>query len=580
MKELFQIILLTVILSNGYLKAQQFHFEWARSFGGSKSEFNRIMKVDKTGDVYVFSETNSHEFSIENKFHFKWINPEYNPSNAVLLKYSSSGQLLWGRALKTNGGIVADGIAIDQDNNIVLSGLNLGDHLYLDTIKIYANANFNYIAFLIKLDDDGKFLNYQTFKSYGGSFYNQGGISIDKAGNYYMTAKTKKSIINKQGDTIFMADLIKESYLLLLKLNNDFNPIWIKKYYNIDGYFSDVTVDDEDNILIYGEFRGRELLVDSFTIRNAETVYLQGDIGENEVYLLKVNSNGQAIWLEVINGKDDDYGSKNDLTLDGDMNIYLGGIFGSDTLVFNEQITLYKYKNQLNYYDIFYMKYDKSGNCVWARSIMNGIDPIDNMSIHVLPSGHLIVSGNFTNQDFYSGTTTLKSNGKADCFVLLARNNGEIMSGFSFGGNQNEYDGQLSSDGKSLYILSSFGSSLLQFGNVIVKNDTTDGSLDCLLLKYSIDSLTSTTELSKDQIDVGLYPNPAKEMVRLQLPEDLSQGLIYYNLYDINGNWISSGLLRSNHTEVSVQALKPGNYIVKGGVFGGKRFVNRFVKME
>jgi len=163
---------------------------------------------------------------------------------------------------------------------------------------------------------------------------------------------------------------------------------------------------------------------------------------------------------------------------------------------------------------------------------------------------------------------------------LLTDNNGEILTGFSYGGDQIEYDGQLWSDGRSLYILSSFGSSELQFDNVIVKNDTTDGSLDCLLLKYSIDSLTSATDLAEDPIGIGVYPNPAHEMVRLQLPEDIPQGLLYYNLYDMAGKFISSGMLRSNQAEISLQSLLPGHYIVKGGSLGAKKFVGRFMKME
>nr|MBP9210084.1 T9SS type A sorting domain-containing protein [Saprospiraceae bacterium] len=338
--------------------------------------------------------------------------------------------------------------------------------------------------------------------------------------------------------------------------------------------------DGEDNIIVYGRFRGRELTVDSFTVRNAETVYLQGDFGQDEIYLLKVNPNGQAISLKSIQGKDVELSSKNDLTCDKDNNIYLGGLMGSDTVVFNERITLYKDRRQLNYYDIFYAKYDKEGNCTWARSIINGNDAIDDMSIHVLPTGHLIVSGNFSNQDLYAGNTTVGSKGKGDCFVLLTGNNGEIITGFSYGGDQQEYDGQLSSDGRNLYILSSFGSSELEFENVIVKNDTINGSLDCLLLKYSIDSLTSASDLPEDQIEIGVYPNPANEMVRLQLPEDISQGLLYYNLYDMGGKFMSSGLLKSNQTILSVQSLQAGYYIIRGASLNGKKFVGRFVKTE
>ncbi|MCC6753581.1 MAG: hypothetical protein IT266_06310, partial [Saprospiraceae bacterium] len=135
MKYLLKLMLSIQILLPSVIWAQQFKFEWARSFGGSKSEIDRVMKVDKKGDIYLFCDVGSTHFSIDNKFFFKWINPENYPRNAVLLKYSPSGELLWGRALKTNNiGIEAYGIAIDQDNNVIISGLHQGNELYLDTV--------------------------------------------------------------------------------------------------------------------------------------------------------------------------------------------------------------------------------------------------------------------------------------------------------------------------------------------------------------------------------------------------------------------------------------------------------------
>lgn len=156
MKKLIQLLLWMIMFSHSFIFSQQFKFEWARSFGGSKSEIDRVMKVDKKGDIYLFCDVGSTHFSIDNKFFFKWINPENYQRNAVLLKYSSSGELLWGRALKTNNiGIEAYGIAIDHDNNVIISGLHQGNELYLDTVKIYSSVNVNTFAFILKLNEEG-----------------------------------------------------------------------------------------------------------------------------------------------------------------------------------------------------------------------------------------------------------------------------------------------------------------------------------------------------------------------------------------------------------------------------------------
>ena len=159
MKYLIQLFFWMIVYSHSILSAQQFKFEWARSFGGSKDEIPRVMKVDKKGDIYLFFDVGSTHFSIDNKFFFKWINPENYPRNAVLLKYSPTGELLWGRALKTNNiGIEAYGIVIDQDNNVIISGLHKGNELYLDTMKIYSSVNVNTFAFILKLNEEGGIL--------------------------------------------------------------------------------------------------------------------------------------------------------------------------------------------------------------------------------------------------------------------------------------------------------------------------------------------------------------------------------------------------------------------------------------
>jgi hypothetical protein len=158
-EKLIQFLLCILVFSHPVLFAQQFKFEWARSFGGSKDEIDRVMKVDKSGDIYLFCEVYSSHFSIGNKFFFKWINPENRPINAVLLKYSPTGELLWGRALKTNNlGIEAYGIAIDQGNNVIVSGLHQGNELYLDTMKIYSSVNVNTFAFILKLNEEGQYI--------------------------------------------------------------------------------------------------------------------------------------------------------------------------------------------------------------------------------------------------------------------------------------------------------------------------------------------------------------------------------------------------------------------------------------
>ncbi len=571
---LFFSVLLIKITS---ISAQPINFQWARTIGGNHDEVPRIMKVDNHGNVYLFFETESARFSIDQNFFYTWIYPENRPINNILLKFDSKGKLLWGKSLLTDIGMEALGMTIDQDDNIILSLHNQGSLLHLDTMIIYSNPGiFMQAAVLIKLDQSGLLLDYTYFTSTN-DIYNIGGIVHDKKNNYYITIKSRTDILNMNGDTILNSNLNRGSYLSVFKLTNDLNLIWVMKMYNVSGYFRDIKVDKEENIIVYGMFRGKELQVDSLIIKNADTKYLSNDAGDDEIFLLKLNPEGKALWLKSIQGKDIDYCAYNDITFDSDNNIYIGGMFGSDTLIFNPNISLFKGKRHNNYFDLFYAKYSAKGECIWARTIERSlIDLVDNMTIHVLNDDYIVLSSNFTDSVFNIGNSTFVNKGRSDCFVLIAKTNGEIITGISYGGDKIDFEQQLASSGNDLYIFSMFGSRELKFNDVLFKNDTTDGSLDAILIKYSLDSLVSTNDVASKEISINIFPNPATTSIYLQLSEKFEIGLYYYNIYSIKGDFIASGIMQSTNAEVNLNSLPPGEYVLSGGNLKGNKFSGKF----
>ncbi|MBK9379598.1 MAG: T9SS type A sorting domain-containing protein [Saprospiraceae bacterium] len=295
--------------------------------------------------------------------------------------------------------------------------------------------------------------------------------------------------------------------------------------------------------------------------------------------MLKLSAEGRVLWLKTIQGKDNEYTSYGSITFDEENNIYFSGAFESDTLRFNPITSLYKQSNPLDHFDIFYTKYDKSGECVWARQIMNGYGGIEDVSSHLLGNNYLVITGNYFSSHLLFGSTDLENRGEDDIYVLLARNNGEILEGVTIGEEGRESSFQIASDANQVYILGSVGSKELRFGDGYIRNDTTTGKLDGLFIKYHLDSLLSVDdkEVSMDG-SVTIYPNPASESITVQLEAPSHEVLMYYNLYTINGLFVNSGILQGNPAEISVRYLPAGTYIIKGATRKGKRYVGRFIK--
>ncbi|HMS29363.1 MAG TPA: T9SS type A sorting domain-containing protein [Saprospiraceae bacterium] len=561
------------------LNSQPFRYEWARSFGGNQSEYPRLMKVDKNGDIYIVSDTESEYFSVDGKFHFRWLNSFERPISAFILKYSRSGSLLWGKAIRPEYGVVSTGLTVLEDNSIVISLNPIGGHLYLDSILISKSADSHYRTVIIKLSSEGEMLNKEEFYS-NIEVDNSGGIESDRNGNLYLISKSRGHLLNSKGDTLYRSNLAVGYNFFLIKMDSNFNILWMKTTYNSNIYLWDLKIDLEDNIIVCGAFEGRDLKIDSFVIKNSETIYHPTvGLGDLEIFMLKLSAEGRVLWLKSLEGKDAEYPSYGSITFDEENNIYLSGAFESDTLRFNPIISLYKQRNPLDHFDIFYTKYDKSGECVWARQFMNGYGGLEFVSSHLLRNNYLVITGNYFSSHLLFGSTDLENRGNGDVYVLLARNDGEILGGVTIGEEEDEYSYQIASDANQVYILSSFGSKELRFGDGYISNDTTTGTLDGLFIKYRLDSLLSVEdkEVSMDG-SVTIYPNPASESITVQLEAPSHEVLMYYNLYTINGLFVNSGILQGNPAEISVQHLPAGTYLLKGATREGKIYVGRFIK--
>ena len=122
-------------------------------------------------------------------------------------------------------------------------------------------------------------------------------------------------------------------------------------------------------------------------------------------YLLKLDSNGNFVWVKCFNGS----GYARELEVDTAGNVYITGLFYNSVDLNPGGVPSVLTANSIyGYGDIFFCKYDSSGNLLWARMISGKYsESVRDMAIS--PDGEIRIVGLFSDTvDFDTGPAQIK----------------------------------------------------------------------------------------------------------------------------------------------------------------------------
>src|ERR1051325_9224676 len=151
--------------------------------------------------------------------------------------------------------------------------------------------------------------------------------------------------------------------LFIFSIANGFaqspNFRWAKKGTGSDndqGYA--VCSDGAGNTYITGSFQSASITFGSFTLNNDTTDQT------DDMFVVKYDTGGTVVWARSAGSNSYDQGHA--ISCDGYGNVYVAGVFYGPVFTAGS-FTLNNYGNSSN--DIFIVKYDSSGNEVWARNL-------------------------------------------------------------------------------------------------------------------------------------------------------------------------------------------------------------------
>lgn len=303
-------------------------------------------------------------------------------------------------------------------------------------------------------------------------------IFTDASGNVYTTGYfVGTADFDPNAGVVLLASVgIVDAFIQKLDANGDL--IWAK---NIGGTLTSdgirVQVDNVGNVYVMGNFRGNIDLDPNAGVVNATSN------GNDDIFIIKLDSNGNLVWGKTFGGSGLDVGG--DILLDNIGNLYVTGYFQANVDfdpnagVFNMTVTGT---------GGFLQKLDVNGNFIWAKKIGgNGFE--SGISISLETSGNIILTGYFqgtTDFDPNAGVVNLTPSGLQDVFVLKLSGNGDYIWVKKIGGSaitfaSKVYTG-LSGD---LYISGYFTETVDFDPNAGVLNITAVGMFDMFLLKLN-----------------------------------------------------------------------------------------------
>ena len=232
-------------------------------------------------------------------------------------------------------------------------------------------------------------------------------------------------------------ELIRDKFILIYLIFNlsISSPAQIFNWGGCFGSYSAesanaIEVDGAGNTYIVGKYRN------TVDFDPGAGAFLMTAQGESDIFILKLDQNGQFLWSKSIGGTSFDYA--NDVKIDGNGDIFITGVF-RNTVDFDPGTSTHNL-NSNGQYDVFVLKMDQSGNYVWSTSFGGGGYDYGN-KIDIDSFGNIWVIGSFRNTvDFNpSGTSNNKtSNGGEDIYVLKLNFLGNFISVQTMGGTGND----------------------------------------------------------------------------------------------------------------------------------------------
>lgn len=275
------------------------NFVWAKSFGGSSSEYVTNMTLNSLNDVLItgyFSGTTDFDPSAGTN------NITSNGGDDFFIsKLDVSGNYQWTKRI---GGAFDEyiyDISCNTSNQIVVSGKFTGT-LDFDPNATTANMTATNMddAFVLQLDNNGTYV--WSAKLGGNGVETAYGITTDNANNVYVTGYLNASMDADPGAGVYNLATTGANDIFVEKLNSSGGFSWafvLGATNNDNG--RDIAVGANGNVYTCGYYRS------SFDFDPGPGTTTATSNGLGDIFIHAVDNNGNFLWVKPVGGSGEDY---------------------------------------------------------------------------------------------------------------------------------------------------------------------------------------------------------------------------------------------------------------------------------
>lgn len=391
--------------------------------------------------------------------------PDFSHFNFYLAKYNSNGNIVWVKGIGGNGWDESYSIAIDQNDNIIVTGLFKNDTLDFGSGNyLYPQLNGDNI-FIAKFNSAGVFQWAQcAYSDPVSSMMRSNFVTTDLSNNIYIAG-----MYEGNGHFGSISTSYANSNIFIAKYDANGNINWVRNGECSlgmgwqDNFINSLVIDSNQQIYATGKvsdkvtFNGLTYLatqhdghITTFkmdalgnivwikTAGNAKNTGAYSEYGKaiqldhsghvivggsrtdssginynhQSLTLLKYDLNGNLLWEKKHGSSNSnasiEFNIINDLKLDGQDNLYISGSYSDTINLFGVMLPVSSFN------DVFIAKLDSSANYIWSvHGVSNGDDGGNALDQDAI-NGNIAVCG------YYQDTITLNNVTISDPFPLFS----------------------------------------------------------------------------------------------------------------------------------------------------------------
>ncbi len=422
---------------------------WSRSYGGGEDDLPSAIAVDATNRVVITG-----SFRSTADFGGGPLASQ-GEEDIFLARYDLAGLHIWSKAFGGAGEDVANGVAINPDKEIHITGY-CGDAVSFGGYPLWNSGEVD--IFLAKLTNTGVHMWSHTYGNFAADHGEA--VTVDDAGNVFVT-----------GDFEFAVDmggtwLYSEGSSVDLFVAS-FTPNGVRRWSGQYGGLgfdraAAVASDPDGNVVVTGQYCG--------------SVDLGGGVftsaGREDIFVAKYDPAGDHLWSRAF-GDSTSYDAGTGVAVDADGHVYVTGYFRGSVDFGGGVLT------SAGLSDIFLAKYDEGGNHVWSRRFGNTASQMG-FAVTVGPGGEVAITGHTAGPvDFGGGPLGYADDD--DIYVAVFDDAGAHRWSRSFGGVLGDYSYCIAMDVDGNTIIGGASYNTIDLGGGPILNR---GGLDGCIASY------------------------------------------------------------------------------------------------